>query len=322
MIVITGGAGFIGSVLLAKLNSMGCDDIIVVDNLGSTEKWRNLVKRSYRTYIHRDAFFEELSTSSLKDVTAIVHLGACSSTTERDCDFLYRNNVLYTKKLCTYALERGIRIIIASSAATYGDGSQGFVDDPTELAKLRPLNMYGYSKHLVDRWLWDNRLLDSVASLKFFNVYGPNEYHKGDMQSVVAKAYGQIMRHGSLALFASTHPDIADGEQKRDFVYVKDCAELIVWLLKTPSLCGIHNVGTGKARSFNDLGRAVFSALERECSITYIPMPETLAGKYQNYTCADMSWLEGLGAPVHMRDLEEGVRDYVCGYLGTADPYV
>ncbi len=322
MIIVTGGAGFIGSVFLARLNDMGCDDILVVDNLACSEKWQNLVKRNFREYMHRDAFFQKLVSGGLSDVQAVVHLGACSSTTERDCDFLYRNNVEYTKMLCTYAVERGIRLIIASSAATYGDGSLGFSDDPDLIDRLRPLNMYGYSKHLVDRWLKANSMSDSVAILKFFNVYGPNEYHKGDMRSVVAKAYDQILRHRSLALFASNSKGIADGEQKRDFVYVKDCCALMAWLLENPSVCGFHNVGTGKARSFNDLGRSVFSALEMEPAITYVPMPETLARNYQNYTCADMSWIDRKGCPVRFTELEDGVTDYVREYLMQPDPFV
>ena len=323
MYVITGGAGFIGSVLLWQLNKAGLDDIVVVDNLACSAKWRNLVKRSYADYMHRDRFHELVNRNDLPwKVTAIVHLGACSSTTEQNADFLMKNNFHYSRDLCRYALDAGARFIAASSAATYGDGSSGFSDDPAMLPFLRPLNMYAYSKQLFDLWLLRENLLTSAASLKFFNVYGPNEYHKGSMQSVVAKAYGQILGEGCLRLFKSVVPFMDDGEQKRDFVYAKDCAALITWLLEQWDVNGIMNVGTGKARSFNDLGKAVFAAMDREVSIEYIDMPETLRGKYQNFTEADMDWLEERGCPVRFTGLEEGVRDYVQGHLSKTDRYI
>lgn len=323
MYVITGGAGFIGSALLWQLNRMDLDEIVVVDNLASSEKWRNLVKRRYVDYLHRDRFYELMRRDALPwKITAVVHLGACSSTTERDADFLMENNFHYSRDLCRYALDKGARFINASSAATYGDGSLGFSDDPALIPRLAPLNMYGYSKQLFDLWLLREKLHGEVVSLKFFNVYGPNEYHKGSMQSVVVKAHRQIREHGRLALFKSDVPGLADGEQKRDFVYVKDCTALLAWLLERKDVSGIHNVGTGAARGFNDLGRAVFAALGRECRIDYVDMPETLRGKYQNYTRAEMDWLARVDCPLGFTSLEEGVADYVCNYLEKDDSYL
>ena len=214
MYVITGGAGFIGSALLWQLNHMDLDEIVVVDNLASSEKWRNLVKRRYVDYLHRDRFYDMLQRDALPwKISAVVHLGACSSTTERDADFLMENNFHYSRDLCRYALDKGARFINASSAATYGDGSLGFSDDPALIPRLAPLNMYGYSKQLFDLWLLREKLCGEVVSLKFFNVYGPNEYHKGSMQSVVIKAHRQIRERGGLALFKSDVPGLADGEQ-------------------------------------------------------------------------------------------------------------
>ena len=323
MYVITGGAGFIGSALLWQLNRMDLDEIVVVDNLASSEKWRNLVKRRYVDYLHRDRFYELMRRDALPwKITAVVHLGACSSTTERDADFLMENNFHYSRDLCRYALDKGARFINASSAATYGDGSLGFSDDPALIPRLAPLNMYGYSKQLFDLWLLREKLRGEVVSLKFFNVYGPNEYHKGSMQSVVVKAHRQIREHGRLSLFKSDVPGLADGEQKRDFVYVKDCTALLAWLLERKDVSGIHNVGTGAARSFNDLGRAVFAALGRECRIDYVDMPENLRGKYQNYTRAEMDWLSRVDCPLGFTSLEEGVADYVCNYLEKEGSYL
>ena len=323
MIVVTGGAGFIGSVLLWQLNMQGIEDILVVDNLGTSEKWRNLVKRRYYEYLSRERFHELLLNDALpKSISAIVHLGACSSTTERNCDFLLQNNYQYSRDVCRYALEKGIRCIVASSAATYGNGRLGFSDDPDLIPHLIPLNMYGYSKQLLDLWLIREKVTHEVLSLKFFNVFGPNEYHTGSMRSVVAKAFEEISAHGRLKLFRSTVEGIADGEQKRDFVYVKDCTALMAWLLEEREICGIRNVGTGIARSFNELAHAVFSALARPCQIEYVPMPEQIVPNYQSLTCADMSWLASVDCPVDFVSLERGVEDYVIKYLAGPDRYV
>ncbi len=314
MYVITGGAGFIGSALLWQLNSLGIDDVLIVDNLASSDKWRNLVKRSYADYMHRDRFLELSRGNSplLGNVRGVVHLGACSSTTEADADFLMENNFHYSRDVCRFALNRGARFINASSAATYGNGEYGFCDSHTLVPHLRPLNMYGYSKQLMDLWILRQKLESSVASLKFFNVYGPNEYHKGSMRSVAAKIFGEIGASNRATLFASGRHDIRDGEQTRDFVYVKDCGRLLAWLLlEREDVCGIRNVGTGQARSFNDLARAVFSAMDREPQIVYTPMPEAIAGNYQYHTRADMKWLENEAYPYNFCSIEDGISDYV-----------
>jgi ADP-L-glycero-D-manno-heptose 6-epimerase len=321
MYIVTGGAGMIGSAMIWKLNSLGIDDILVVDHLASSEKWKNLVNRTFAEYVPREEFLERVRKGALPDgVKAVFHLGACSSTTERDVDYLFRNNLEYSKTLAAYALERGIRFVNASSAATYGDGARGFGDAEGDLDALKPLNAYGYSKHLFDVWARRTGRLARLASLKFFNVYGPNEYHKGDMRSVAVKAFAQICETGRMKLFASDRADYADGGQMRDFVYVKDCAAVMWWLSQTPEANGIFNLGTGNARTWNDLAAALFDAMGLEKRITYIPMPEQLRGKYQNFTPADMRRLTRAGCPVVMHTLEDGVRDYARNYLMTDDP--
>ncbi len=323
MYIVTGGAGFIGSAIVWRLNRAGIRDILVVDNLGTSEKWKNLVNRRYRAYMHRSEFLEQIRSGAFREpVSAVIHMGACSSTTEKDADFLMANNVAYTKAVCRFALERDARFVTASSAATYGDGSLGFSDALEGIPRLKPLNMYGYSKQLVDLWLMDEGLVDKVASLKFFNVYGPNEYHKGAMMSVVCKAFREISETGRMRLFKSDHPDYPDGGQMRDFVYVKDCVEMVWWLLQNPGVNGVFNVGTGRARTWNDLVAAVFAAMDREPAVDYVPMPDVLRGKYQNFTQADMGWMEKRGCPVQFTPLEDGVADYVRNYLVKADPYL
>ena len=322
MYIVTGGAGFIGSAMVWKLNEMGIDDILVVDNLASTEKWRNLVNRRYQDYVHRDEFLRLLRENRAPDeVRAVIHLGACSATTERNADFLMDNNVRYSKAVCRYALERGARFINASSVATYGDGSRGFSDRLLTTLGLKPLNMYGYSKQLFDLWAYRENLLGRLASVKFFNVYGPNEYHKGGMMSVACKAYHEVRETGRIRLFRSDRPEYPDGGQKRDFVYVKDCVDLVYWLLEHPEVNGVRNVGSGQARTWNDLAHAVFAALGLPPQIDYVDMPEQLRGRYQYFTEAEMGWLgeEGCTTPFH--SLEAGVADYM-GYLGGEDPYL
>ncbi len=323
MYIVTGGAGFIGSAMVWRLNQAGITDIMVVDNLGSSEKWKNLVNRRYTRYAHRSDFLEMLRANTLGGtVEAIVHMGACSSTTEKNADFLMANNTAFTIELCKFALDHGARFINASSAATYGDGSQGFLDSTEATWRLKPLNMYGYSKHLFDLWLLDNNLTGRVASLKFFNVYGPNEYHKGDMRSVACKAFDEIRSTGRLRLFRSNTPDYVDGGQMRDFVYVKDCVELMFWMLENPAVNGILNVGTGTAQSWNSLAQALFATMGKEPQIEYVDMPETLKGKYQNFTQADMAWMREKNCPVHFATLEQGIADYVGNYLAQDDPYL
>ena len=323
MYIVTGGAGMIGSAVVWELNRRGVDDILIVDNLASTDKWKNLVHLRYTDYIHRDAFIAGLRRDEWLDgVEAVIHMGACSSTTERDADFLMANNFHYSRDLCRHALHAGARFINASSAATYGDGNLGFSDSLELMPRLRPLNMYGYSKKLFDLWAVREGAIQDLVSLKFFNVYGPNEYHKGNMRSVVCKAVPQIEESGTLKLFRSDRPDYEDGGQKRDFVYVKDCAELILWFVEHQDVNGIFNVGTGRARTRNDLARAVFTAMDREPSIEYIDMPDTLKGKYQYFTQADMGWMERVGCDFRFRSLEEGVDDYVRHYLTASNPYL
>ena len=324
MLIVTGGAGFLGSALLWGLNEAGRDDILVVDNLGSGEKWKNCVNRRYRDYLHKDAFLAAVTggDNPFGTIEAIVHLGACSSTTETDAEYLMRNNFDYARAVARFALAQGARFVVASSAATYGDGSVGFDDDPAGLDALKPLNMYGYSKHLFDLWARREGLLGELASLKFFNVYGPNEYHKGDMRSVVCKAFKQIRETGRLKLFRSYRPEYPDGGQQRDFLYVKDAVAVMLWLLEHPEVNGIFNVGAGVARTWNDLASAVFAAMDREPAVDYVDMPGTLRGKYQYFTEAKMARLHGAGYNTSFYSLEEGVADYVCGYLTEKDRYL
>ncbi|XPV76750.1 MAG: ADP-glyceromanno-heptose 6-epimerase [Desulfovibrio sp.] len=323
MYIITGGAGFIGSAMIWQLNQMGIDDILVVDNLAKTDKWKNLVNLRYEDYLHRDQFLKLIMEGDDPfDTKAVIHMGATSSTTEPDCDFLMENNYRYTQMVCRFCLTHDARFINASSAATYGDGSLGFDDDHSKIHQWRPLNMYGYSKQLFDLWALKGRVLDKLVSLKFFNVYGPNEYHKGNMRSVICKAYQQITETSTMKLFKSYHPDYEDGGQLRDFVYVKDCCDLMGWLLEHPEVNGTFNVGTGNARSWNDLARSVFKALDVEPQIHYIDMPEVLRGKYQYYTRAEMAKLRAAGYDKPFTTLEEGAKDYVQSYLAKEDPFL
>jgi ADP-L-glycero-D-manno-heptose 6-epimerase len=252
-------------------------------------------------------------------VDAVIHMGACSTTTERDADYLFDNNFRYSTEVAEFALEAGARFIYASSAATYGDGSRGYSDRDSN---LRPLNMYGYSKHLFDGWIREQGLEDRVVGLKFFNVFGPNEYHKGDQASMVYKAAKQILSHGSVKLFRSNAADYRDGEQKRDFVYVKDVVSVMQVLLERTDVNGIFNLGSGVARSWNDVANGVFAAMATTPSIEYIPIPESIAGQYQNFTQADMSTLLQALPDVTFRSLEESIADYVSGHLSQEWPFL
>ncbi len=323
MYIVTGGAGFIGSAMVWKLNQMGIENILVVDNLGSGDKWKNLVNLRYADYMHKSVFFARLAHDNLPvSVKAVFHMGACSATTERDADYLMENNFHFTRDLCLWAMENHVRFINASSAATYGNGNMGFDDSVETMKRLQPMNMYGYSKQLFDLWAHANGWLEQIASLKFFNVFGPNEYHKGDMKSVVCKAYKQIKENGSLGLFKSYRPDYPDGGQQRDFVYVKDCVDVMYWLLEHPKANGLFNVGTGQARTWNDLADAVFSALELDRNVTYIPMPEAIRDSYQYYTQAQMKRLADAGYDHSFTSLEEAVKDYVTNYLEKENTYL
>lgn len=323
MIVVTGGAGFIGSAFLWKLNTQGIEDILVVDALDTTDKWKNLVNRRYENYWDHAEFLERVKSDALPaGITAIVHMGACSATTERDAQYLMSNNYHYTRCLAEWALGHQVRFIYASSGATYGDGSRGYSDADTDTGQLAPLNMYGYSKQLLDLWALRSGAAEKIVGLKFFNVYGPNEYHKADMRSVVHKAFGQIRDTGQVQLFKSYRPEYADGEQLRDFIYAKDVVEVLWWFLQQPQVNGIYNVGTGQARTWKDLVRAVFTAMAREPKIKYIEMPEILRDRYQYKTEAKMDKLKVAGYATPFTSLEDGVCDYVQHYLMQHDPHL
>lgn len=315
MIIVTGGAGFIGSAIVWKLNQRGENDILIVDSLKKSNKWKNLRSLHFCDYIEKDDFLEKIRDGYFRDVRALIHMGACSDTTERDARYLAKNNYEYTKHLADYIEWNEIRFIYASSAATYGDGSQGYSDDEDSLERFRPLNMYGYSKHLFDLWAKRNGLLNQVVGLKYFNVFGPNEYHKGDMRSVMIKAYEQVQDDGKIRLFKSYRDEYADGEQMRDFLYVKDAVKMTLFFWDHPEVNGIFNVGTGVARTWNSLAEAVFDALELEPRIEYIDMPEELRGRYQYYTQADISKIREAGYTESITSLEESIRDYVQNYL-------
>lgn len=313
-IVVTGGAGFIGSCIVRELNEKGIEDIIVVDNIASTEKWTNLCNKKYLTYVHKDQFLGKLE--NYKGITHIIHMGACSSTTEKDFDYLWNNNFEYTKRLWEYCSEKQISFIYASSAATYGDGTMGF-DDEMNIDDLRPLNGYGYSKQLFDLWVKKQTFSPKQhVGLKFFNVYGPNEYCKGSMASMVFHGFNQIKETGTIKLFKSCNPKYPDGGQLRDFVYVKDVCKVIMWLKDHPDVSGLFNVGTGNCYSFRQLAEATFHALGIEPNITYIDMPEHLKEKYQYYTKAEISKLRQAGFNDRFANVHEGAKDYVLNYLG------
>ncbi len=322
MFIVTGGAGFIGSAVVWRLNREGIDDILVVDDLGTGEKWKNLRGLRFAEYVSRDEFLPRLEAGAFGRLEGVAHMGACSDTTERDAEFLMRNNVAYSRRVCRAALKQDARFVHASSASVYGDGARGFDDDPACMGAYTPLNMYAYSKYLFDMQLLREGLLDRVASLRFFNVYGPNEYHKGRMRSMVCKGWEEIRRGGRMRLFKSDHPDYPDGGQMRDFIYVKDCAEVVRRFLEPGRPGGIYNVGTGRARSWNDLAHAVFAALERPAAIDYVDMPDDLRGKYQNFTQAAAGRLERSGCLPRLHSLEDGIRDYVREYLEQPNPYL
>lgn len=313
MIVVTGGAGFIGSCLVKLLNDKGVHDILIVDALGTSAKWKNLVGKSYLDVVHKVAFHEELLAGEYgAEIEAIFHLGACSSTTEQNADYLLENNYRYSRDLAEYAEARNIRFIYASSAATYGAGESGYSD---RNFALKPLNMYGYSKQMFDEWVLRNGLETKFVGVKFFNVFGPNEYHKGDMASVVMKSFRQVQESGIIRLFRSYKPDYADGEQKRDFIYVKDVVETLYAMLQYGEVRGIYNLGTGLARSWNDLANAVFAAMKFPRAIEYVEMPVSLREQYQYFTEADMSKMQQTRIFRPCTSLEEAVSDYVRGYL-------
>ena len=322
MIIVTGGAGFIGSALIAALNKRQITDILVVDELGTDHKWRNLRNLSFADYVEKDDFLEMVIEDKLDSSTeAIFHLGACSDTTETNASYLIKNNYEYSKLLAQWATDADIRFIYASSAATYGDGSAGFSDDQEKIEILRPLNMYGYSKHLFDLWARRAGLLKKIVGLKYFNVFGPNEYHKADMRSFCIKAFEQITSTGKVRLFKSYKPEYADGEQLRDFIYVKDAVDMTLFFYDEPQLRGLFSIGTGKARTWNELVKAVFAAMGKEPNIEYIEMPESIRNQYQYFTEADITKLQKAGYKKEITPLEDAIKDYVQSYLQT-DEYL
>ena len=325
MLLVTGGAGFIGSNVLASLNEAGRTDIAVNDILGTDRKWRNLSARRFADFIPAPELSRWLEGRELE---AVIHLGAISSTTATDADLVIENNFRLSLRLFDWCAASHTPFIYASSAATYGDGEAGFSDDwsSSALARLKPLNLYGWSKHAFDRAVVErvarkDRLPPQWAGLKFFNVFGPNEYHKGEMMSLVAKRFDDAKAGVPIKLFKSNRPGIADGEQKRDFIYVDDAVAVVRWLLETPSVSGVFNVGTGKARSFRDLITAMFAALGRTPAIEYVDMPESIRGAYQYFTQAETENLRRAGYYRDFLDLEDGVKRYVTNYLDRDDRY-
>ncbi len=319
-ILVTGGAGFIGSALVWALNQRGHTDIVITDILGSDEKWKNLVPLKFADYVEAASFREQLRAkpTAFGRFSTIIHLGACSATTEKNASYLIDNNYNVTKELASWALESGARFIYASSAATYGDGAQGMDDVSEELHRLRPLNMYGYSKHLFDLHAQREGWLKHIVGVKYFNVFGPNEDHKGEMRSLVNKAYQQILTTGRVGLFKSHKPEYKDGEQMRDFLYVKDAIEMTLHFAEHPqgrTAGGLYNLGSGEANTWLTLTRAIFAALGREPAIDFIEMPEVLRGKYQYFTQADTAKLRATGYARPGTPLAESVRDYVQGYM-------
>jgi ADP-L-glycero-D-manno-heptose 6-epimerase len=313
MIIVTGGAGFIGSAIIWQLNNLGKEDILVVDELGLTDKWKNLVPLKFYDFMNKLVFIDRLDTLDFK-IEAVIHMGANSSTTEKDADHLLTNNYEYTRRLAEFCLRRDIRFLYASSAATYGDGSLGFDDDDKLSPSLRPLNMYGYSKNLFDITASREGWLSKIVGLKYFNVYGPNEYHKGDMRSVVHKAFEQIRDAGKVKLFKSLKPKYKDGEQMRDFIYIKDAVDMTLFFMGNKT-SGIFNVGTGNARTWNDLVTSIFSAMNKSVNIEYIDLPPQIADRYQYFTEAKMDRIKKAGYPGNIASLEKGVTDYVKNYL-------
>jgi ADP-L-glycero-D-manno-heptose 6-epimerase len=319
-ILVTGGAGFIGSALVWALNRRGLSDIVITDFLGSDEKWKNLVPLQYTDYVEANVFRERIAASpnAFGRFTTVFHLGACSATTEKNAAYLIDNNYEVTKELAAWSLAQESRFIYASSAATYGDGSAGMDDKSDELHRLRPLNMYGYSKQMFDLYAQREGWLRRIVGVKYFNVFGPNEDHKGDMRSLVNKAYQQILATGRVQLFKSHKPEYKDGEQMRDFLYVKDAVEMTLHFAENADgrgAAGVYNLGSGEANTWLTLTRAIFDALGRPPQIDFIDMPEVLRGKYQYYTKADVSKLRGAGYSRATTPLAEAVRDYVQNYL-------
>lgn len=316
MIILTGAAGFIGTNLLITLNAQGLDDILVVDNISATHKWKNIVGRSFRQYVNKSLLWDWIDRNKNEKIEAVIHLGACSDTLERDFDYLAQNNIVYSQKLWQFCVARQIPFVYASSAATYGDGSLGFSDDHKRTFQYKPINPYGYSKHLFDLWALKQHISPPRwCGVKFFNVYGPYENHKGRMASVANVAIPQASEDGKIRLFKSYRSDCADGEQKRDFVYVQDAVDIVMYLLNTSVPNGLYNAGTGKARSFNQLAQTIFKTMGKPIKIEYFDMPDTLRETYQYFTEADMEKLTSTRNDFQPTSLEEGIAAYLNWYI-------
>jgi len=320
-ILLTGGAGFIGSCYLWKLNSMGIDDVVVVDADKNPET-PNLKNKKFKDYHTREELFAFLEKDQMPDVDLVAHLGACTDTTEKNEDYLRKNNLEFSQKLAQWTIGRGKQFHYASSAAIYGDGKKGYSDSKEDFNQYKALNLYGESKRLFDQWIIEENLWGKVVGYRYFNVFGPNEYHKGEMRSMISKAFDQIKKEGQVKLFASSHPDYPNGAEERDFIYIKDVCEVMAAFLENPDRKGIFNVGTGKARTFKDLVKAVFSALGKEEKIEYIPMPEALRGQYQYHTKAEIKNLRSSGYKKPFTSLEDAVKDYVQSHLIKENPYL
>ena len=315
MIIVTGGAGFIGSALIHGLNEKGIKDIWVVDQIDHPEKQANLNPLFFDRLLGINDFLKDVLEKKIPQCDAILHMGACSSTTETDESFLTKNNFEYTRHLASFCLKKGIRFIYASSAATYGAGENGYSDDESRLKILKPLNLYGDSKQKFDLWAQAQGALKNLVGLKYFNVYGPNEYHKQDMQSMVRKGFLQLRDTDKLRLFKSYKPEYFDGGQERDFLYIKDAVAMTLFFLERQDIGGIFNVGSGKARNWNDLAKAIFVAMNKQLNIEYIDMLPEIRNQYQYHTCSDTEKIRNTGYSQTAMSLEEGIDDYVTQYL-------
>ncbi len=315
MIIVTGGAGFIGSALIAALNKRGITDILVVDERGR-DKCKNLENLSFADYVEKNDFLRTVNEKKIStDVESVFHMGACSDTTETDAKYLRKNNYGYSKHLAQWATGAGVRFIYASSAATYGDGSAGFDDDEEKIDSFKPLNLYGRSKQQFDLWAKIEGMLKNIVGLKYFNVFGPNEYHKGEMRSFVVKAFEQINATGKVRLFKSYKPEFKDGQQMRDFLYIKDAVDMTLFFYDNTKINGLFNIGAGKARTWNDLVKAVFAAMGKVPNIEYIDMPESIRNQYQYFTQAEITRLCRAGYKKQITSLEDAIKDYVQNYL-------
>jgi ADP-L-glycero-D-manno-heptose 6-epimerase len=316
MIIVTGGSGFIGSALIAALNAQDIRDILVVDILSNDEKWKNLRQLSFTDYLEAQDFLEIITAGKFNlPVEAVFHLGACSSTTEINASYLIKNNFEYSKAVASFALDKKARYIYASSAATYGDGSKGFSDEHEKLSSLVPLNMYGQSKQMFDLWALGNGMLKKIVGLKYFNVFGPNEYHKAEMRSFVLKGFEQIKQTGKVRLFKSYNPQYPDGGQMRDFLYVKDAVDMTLFFLENKKANGIFNIGTGRPRTWLDVANALFAAMNQKPNIEFVDMPPSVKNQYQYFTQADITKIRAAGYKKDITPLEDSVKDYVQNYL-------